>query len=157
LFRIGFGYDVHRFVAGRPLIIGGHRIPFDLGLMGHSDADVLTHALMDSILGALAKGDIGTHFSDEDPAFKDMDSFIMLERVMKWMKKDGFRINNMDSTIVAERPKIAPHIESMRKRLSGALDIGTDQVSIKATTTEGLGFCGRKEGIEAFSIVSLVR
>ena len=157
MFRVGFGYDVHRLVEGRPLIIGGHKISYALGLMGHSDADVLTHAIMDSILGALGKGDIGTHFSDEDPAFKDVDSFILLKKVVEWMKKDGFRINNMDCTVVAERPRIAPYIDAMKKGLSRVLDIGADQLSIKATTTEGLGFCGRKEGMAAYSMVSLVK
>jgi 2-C-methyl-D-erythritol 2,4-cyclodiphosphate synthase len=157
LFRIGFGYDVHRLVTGRPLVLGGISIPFDFGLLGHSDADVVTHAVMDSILGALARGDIGTHFSDKDPAYKDLDSFIMLGKVVEWMKEDGFRINNLDITIVAERPRLAPHVDSMREKLSKALGVGDRGINIKATTTEGLGFCGRREGIEAFSIVSLVK
>jgi 2-C-methyl-D-erythritol 2,4-cyclodiphosphate synthase len=157
LFRIGFGYDVHPMVEGRALVLGGLRIPFDLGLGGHSDADVLTHAIIDGILGALAKGDIGTHFSDRDPEYKDVDSFIMLKRVLEWMKQEGFRINNIDSTIVAEKPKLASHIIHMKERLSAVLDIHADQMSIKATTTEGLGFTGRKEGIAAYSVVSLIK
>ena len=155
MFRIGFGYDVHRLVEGRPLVIGGIRIPYDYGLMGHSDADVLTHAIIDGILGALAKGDIGNHFPDSDPTYKDMDSILMLEKVVGWVKQDGFKINNLDNTIVAERPRLAPHIISMKKRLSIALQINTGQINIKATTTEGMGFCGRREGIEAYSFVSL--
>lgn len=157
LFRIGFGYDVHPLIEGRSLVLGGLKIPFDFGLMGHSDADVLTHAIIDGILGALAKGDIGTHFSDRDPEYKDIDSFIMLKRVLEWMKQDGFRINNIDSTIVAEKPRLAPYINHMKERLSEVLGIHTDQISIKATTTEGLGFTGRKEGIAAYSVVSLRR
>ena len=157
MFRIGFGYDAHRLVKDRPLIIGGLRIPHDFGLAGHSDADVLIHAIIDGILGALAMGDIGTHFPDNDPAYKDMDSVIMLEKVMEWVKRDGYRINNLDNTIVLENPKLAPHILGMKERLSGVLEIRTDQINIKATTTEGMGFCGRKEGIAAFSIVSLVK
>jgi 2-C-methyl-D-erythritol 2,4-cyclodiphosphate synthase len=157
LFRIGLGYDVHQLVEGRPLIIGGLRIPHKTGLMGHSDADVLTHAIMDGILGAMAMGDIGSHFPDTDPAYRDMDSLLMLGKVMEWVKKDGFRINNIDSTIIAERPRLAPHIEGMKERLSRVLEVRTGQINIKATTTEGLGFCGREEGIAAFSVVSLIK
>ncbi len=157
LFRIGFGYDVHRLVEGRPLVLGGLQIPFESGLMGHSDADVLTHAIMDGILGAIGMGDLGRHFPDDDPAYKDIASLLMLQKVMEWVKKDNFRINNVDSTIVAEKPKLAPYIETMREKLSEVLDINRGQINIKATTTEGLGFCGRKEGIAAFSVVSLVK
>ena len=157
MFRIGLGYDVHQLVEGRPLIIGGLRIPHETGLMGHSDADVLTHAIMDGILGAMAMGDVGNHFPDTDPAYKDMDSLVMLGKVMEWVKRDGFRINNIDSTIIAERPRLAPHIEGMKERLSRVLEVRTGQINIKATTTEGLGFCGREEGIAAFSVVSLVK
>ena len=156
MFRIGFGYDVHRLVEGRPLILGGAKIPYHLGLLGHSDADVLTHAIMDAILGALAKGDIGQHFPDKDPAFKDMDSLLMLKKVMQWVKKDGFRVNNVDSTVVAEAPKLSPHAMEMTARLSAAMDVRNNQVNIKATTTEGMGFGGRGEGIEAFALVSLL-
>ncbi|MFC1868009.1 2-C-methyl-D-erythritol 2,4-cyclodiphosphate synthase [Thermodesulfobacteriota bacterium] len=157
MIRIGFGYDVHRLVDGRPLIIGGLRIPYDFGLMGHSDADVLTHAIMDGILGAMGRGDIGVHFPDNDPAYKDMDSILMLKKIMEWVKADGFIINNLDSTIVAERPKLSPHITDMREKLSEALEVQAGQINIKATTTEGLGFCGRGEGVEAYSVVTLIK
>jgi 2-C-methyl-D-erythritol 2,4-cyclodiphosphate synthase len=156
LFRIGFGYDVHTLVEGRSLILGGLEIPHNLGLMGHSDADVLTHAIMDATLGALAMGDIGRHFPDGEPAYKDMESLLMLKRIMEWVRQKGFKVNNVDTTIVAQKPKLAPHIPTMKERLSEILDIGPDQINIKATTTEGLGFCGRQEGIEAYSVVSLV-
>ena len=155
MLRIGFGYDVHRLVEGRPLILGGVRIPHHLGLLGHSDADVLTHAIMDSVLGALGKGDIGVHFPDTDPTYKDMASLSMLKTVMEWVKQDGFRINNLDGTIVAEKPKLASHIPSMKEQLSAVLETRIDQVNIKATTTEGLGFYGRQEGVVAYSVVSL--
>ncbi|MDY7035706.1 MAG: 2-C-methyl-D-erythritol 2,4-cyclodiphosphate synthase [Thermodesulfobacteriota bacterium] len=156
MFRVGIGYDVHRLVEGRSLIIGGVKISHDLGLMGHSDADVLTHAIIDAILGALARGDIGRHFPDSDPANKDIDSLLMLKKVMTWVKQDGFRINNLDTTIVAEKPKLAPSLMAMRKRLAEVLDIRMDQINIKATTSEGLGFCGLGEGIEAHAVVSLM-
>ena len=156
MFRIGFGYDVHPLVEGRSLILGGLEVPHDLGLLGHSDADVLTHAIMDATLGALAMGDIGQHFPDEDPAYKDMESLLMLKRIMDWVEEKGFRVNNVDTTIVAQKPKLAPHISAMKERLSEILEISPDQINIKATTTEGLGFCGRQEGIEAYAVVSLV-
>jgi len=156
LFRIGFGYDVHRLVEGRPLVIGGVKIPYHLGLIGHSDADVLTHAVMDAILGALAKGDIGRHFSDKDPTYKDADSMFLLKQVVDLVKQDGFRINNLDSTIVAEMPKLAPHLTAMQERLAEIFEIPLGRINIKATTTEGLGFCGRQEGIGSYSVVSLV-
>ena len=157
MFRIGFGYDVHRLVKDRDLILGGVTIPHHLGLLGHSDADVLTHAIMDGILGALAKGDIGKHFPDNDPAYKDMDSLLLLKRVMEFVNHDTLKVNNIDSTIVAEQPKLAPYLSSMKGRLSKVLEIDEDRINIKATTNEGLGFCGRQEGIAAYSIVSLVR
>ena len=157
MFRIGIGFDAHRLAKGRPLIIGGVKIPYDLGLSGHSDADVLIHAIIDAILGALAMGDIGTHFPDNDPAYKDIDSTILLRKVMELVKKEGYRINNLDNTIVAEMPKLAPHIPGMKERLSNVLEILPGQINIKATTTEGMGFCGRGEGISAISIVSLVK
>jgi len=156
LFRIGFGYDVHRLVEGRSLIIGGVKISHDLGLMGHSDADVLTHAIIDAILGALAMGDIGRHFPDSDPANKDIDSLLMLKKVMAWVKQDGFRVYNLDTTIVAEKPKLAPSLLAMRERLAEVLGIRIDQINIKATTSEGLGFCGLQEGMEAHAVVSLI-
>ena len=123
--------------------------------MGHSDADVLTHAIIDAILGALARGDIGRHFPDSDPEYKGMDSLLMLKKVMEWVRQDRFMINNIDATIVAEKPKLAPHLKVMRERLAEVMDIKTGQINIKATTSEGLGFCGREEGIEAFAVVSL--
>lgn len=156
LFRIGFGYDVHQLVEGRSLILGGLEIPHNLGLMGHSDADVLTHAIMDATLGAMAMGDIGLHFPDGDPAFKAMESLLMLKQIMEWVRQGGFRVNNVDTTIVAQKPKLAPHIMTMKAKLSEIMDIGPDQMSIKATTTEGLGFCGRQEGMEAYAVVSLI-
>lgn len=156
MFRIGFGYDVHRLIEGRALILGGVSIPYRLGLMGHSDADVLTHAIIDAILGALSRGDIGQHFPDTEPSNKDLDSLFMLKNVMGWVKEDGFRVNNVDTTIVAERPKLASYLMGMRERLSTVLDIRIDRISIKATTSEGLGFCGRQEGIAAYAVVSLI-
>jgi 2-C-methyl-D-erythritol 2,4-cyclodiphosphate synthase len=157
MFRIGFGYDAHGLAEGRPLIIGGVKIPWESGLMGHSDADVLIHAIIDAILGALGRGDIGGHFPDTDPTYKDMDSIMMLGRIIDLMESDGYEINNIDGTIVAQRPKIAPFIPDMKERLSAAMDIQPGQVNIKATTTEGMGFIGRGEGIEAYAVVSLVK
>jgi 2-C-methyl-D-erythritol 2,4-cyclodiphosphate synthase len=157
MFRIGFGYDAHRLVKGRLLVIGGVQIPYELGLEGHSDADVLVHSLMDAILGALGKGDIGMHFPDNDPAYKGIDSILLLKKVMELARQDGYIINNADNTIVAQRPKMAPHMETMRERLSRALETSTDRVNIKATTTEGMGFCGRGEGIAAYSVVTIVK
>ena len=157
MFRIGFGYDAHRLIKGRPLIIGGVSIPYELGLEGHSDADVLIHSLMDAILGALGKGDIGMHFPDNDPAYKGIDSTLLLKKVMEMVNRDGYIINNTDNTIVAQRPKLAPHMQNMRDRLSRFLEVPTDRINIKATTTEGMGFCGRGEGIAAYSIASLVK
>ncbi|MBN2061468.1 MAG: 2-C-methyl-D-erythritol 2,4-cyclodiphosphate synthase [Deltaproteobacteria bacterium] len=157
MFRIGFGYDTHRLVEGRDLVLGGVRIPYHLGLLGHSDADVLTHAIIDAILGALALGDIGAHFPDNDMAFKDSESLKLLEKIMEIMKREKYRINNIDSTIKAERPKIAEYIPDMKQKLSSSIDTGIDRISIKATTGEGMGFCGRGEGIEAFAVVSLIK
>jgi 2-C-methyl-D-erythritol 2,4-cyclodiphosphate synthase len=157
MFRIGFGYDVHRLVEGRKLILGGVDIPWERGLLGHSDADVLVHAIMDGILGALGQGDIGKHFPDTDPAYKDKDSILMLNDVMSMVKKEGYLINNVDCTIVAQQPKLAPHIEEMKKKLSIALAVETGRVNIKATTTEGMGFAGRGEGMEAYAVVSLIK
>jgi 2-C-methyl-D-erythritol 2,4-cyclodiphosphate synthase len=155
VFRIGFGYDVHRLVEGRSLIIGGCRIPHPFGLLGHSDADVLIHAVMDAILGALAMGDIGRHFPDSDPDYKDADSLELLKKVMAWTKEKGFLLNNLDTTIVAQEPKLSPHIPDMKQKLSEILDLSADRLNIKATTSEGLGFTGRKEGIAAYAVVSL--
>ncbi len=157
MFRIGFGYDVHRLVEDRRLVLGGIEIPWDLGLLGHSDADVLVHAIMDGILGALGRGDIGRHFPDSDPAFKDKDSLLMLQDVMLMVKDDGYAINNIDSTIVAQKPKLAPYIDRMREKLSGILYVDIGRINIKATTTEGMGFAGKGEGMEAYSVVSLAK
>lgn len=157
MLRVGFGYDVHRLVKERKLILGGVNIPWDLGLLGHSDADVLVHAIMDGILGALGKGDIGRHFPDNDPAYKDKNSLLMLQEVMLMAKKAGYAINNIDSTVVAQKPKLAPYIDEMRKKLSSVLNINVERINIKATTTEGLGFAGRGEGMEAYSAVSLIK
>jgi len=155
MFRIGFGYDVHRLVEGRDLILGGVRIPHALGLMGHSDADVLTHAVMDAILGALGRGDIGRHFPDSDPAYRGADSVLLLQQVVAWMRQEGFKVSNLDTTLVAERPRLAPHIPAMQERLSPVLETPSARINIKATTCEGMGFCGREEGIAAYAVVSL--
>ncbi len=157
MFRIGFGYDVHRLVEGRPLILGGVEIPYPFGLEGHSDADVLTHAIIDAIIGALGAGDIGQHFPDTDPKYKGVSSLSMLRTVMDLIKDDGYRLNNLDTTITAQAPKLAPHLSNMRERLAQTLEASVSQINIKATTSEGLGFCGRREGMEAFAVVSLVK
>jgi 2-C-methyl-D-erythritol 2,4-cyclodiphosphate synthase len=157
MMRIGFGYDVHRLVEGRQLIIGGVNIPWKLGLLGHSDADILVHAVMDSILGALGRGDIGRHFPDTDPVNKDRDSFHMLREVMSMVKQDMFSVNNIDITVVAQEPRLSPYVDKMEENLSTALDVDINKVNIKATTTEGLGFAGREEGMEAYAVVSLVK
>ena len=150
--RIGHGYDVHRLVSGRPCIIGGVNIPFELGLDGHSDADVLTHAVMDSLLGALALGDIGKHFPDKDPAYKGADSLHLLSLVGGMLTAHGYRVVNIDATVIAEEPKLAPHIAAMRANIAAALGMATDAVSVKATTEERLGFTGTREGIAAQAI-----
>jgi len=144
-------------VEGRPLILGGISIPFAKGLLGHSDADVLTHAVIDAVLGALARGDIGRHFPDTDPAFKDMQSLRMLEKVIQWVEEAGYQVNNVDSTIVAQKPKLAPHLPDIQARLSEILRVRVHQISVKAKTSEEMGFCGREEGMEAFAVVSLVQ
>jgi len=144
-------------VEGRALILGGTSIPFAKGLLGHSDADVLTHAVVDALLGALAMGDIGRHFPDTDPSFKDMQSLRMLEQVLGWVHEAGYQVNNVDSTIVAQKPKLAPHIPGIQARLAEILWVPVHQVSVKAKTSEGMGFCGREEGMEAFAVVSLVK
>lgn len=151
--RIGFGYDVHRFVSNRPLILGGVEIPYPKGLSGHSDADVLIHAICDALFGATAEGDIGTHFPDTDPRYEGIRSTVLLENVARRMRGKGFRIVNVDTTVVCEKPKLAPWIRSMRETIARAADIEVGRVSVKATTTEGLGFAGREEGISAYSVV----
>ena len=155
--RIGQGFDVHQLVEGRPCIIGGVTIPFEKGLLGHSDADVLLHAISDAVLGALALGDIGKHFPDTDPAYKDADSMKLLARVWKLAKERGYRLGNVDATIIAQAPKMAPHIPQMVRNVAGVLEAEEGQVNIKATTTERLGFAGRGEGIAAQAVVLLVK
>jgi len=151
--RIGHGYDVHRLIKGRPLVLGGVEIPFSKGLEGHSDADVLLHAVCDALLGSLALGDIGVHFPDSDSQFKDINSLELLKRVEAMVRKRGFRIGNIDVTLVAEQPKIAEHIPQMQENIARTAVIEKDRVSIKATTTEGLDFTGRGEGIAAHAVV----
>ena len=153
--RIGLGYDVHKLVEGRPLIIGGVNVPHEKGLLGHSDADVLIHAVMDGMLGALALGDIGKHFPDTDDEYKGADSMKLLKCVNDLIESKGYEINNIDSIIIAQSPKMAPHIENMRKNIADVLKTNIDNISVKATTEEGLGFTGRKEGIAAQSICLL--
>jgi len=151
--RIGFGYDVHRLVVDRKLILGGVNVPHSLGLLGHSDADVLTHAIMDAMLGALALGDIGKHFPDTEEQYKGADSIELLKRVNEICKAQGYRLGNLDTTIAAQKPKLAPYIEEMRICLAAALESDLSQISVKATTTEKLGFEGREEGISATAVV----
>ena len=150
--RIGQGYDVHRLAEGRKLILGGVDIPWERGLLGHSDADVLTHAVMDALLGAAALGDIGTHFPDSDPAYAGADSLKLLEHVAKLLGERGFSIKNVDATVLAQKPKLAPHIPRMRENLARAMGVGPEQVNVKATTEEGLGFTGSGEGMAAHAV-----
>ena len=153
--RIGHGYDVHRLVPGRKLILGGVDIPYEKGLLGHSDADVLLHAISDAILGAIGEGDIGKHFPDSDPAYKGISSIKLLRHVMTLAEGKGYRIGNVDATIVAQRPKLASHIPWMRSNIAEALDCEEGRVNVKATTTEELGFAGRGEGIAAYAVALL--
>lgn len=153
--RVGIGYDAHRFKEGRPLIIGGRTIDYHMGLEGHSDADVLVHAIMDALLGAACLGDIGTHFPDDDDGYSGADSLKLLSHVGHIIYKHGYRICNIDSVIIAQRPRMMPHIPDMRSNISRALNIETGKVSIKATTTEGMGFEGRGEGISAQAVVMI--
>lgn len=155
--RIGLGYDVHKLVEGRDLIIGGVNIPNEKGLLGHSDADVLIHAIMDAMLGALALGDIGKHFPDTDEEYKGADSVKLLKYVNDLINKNGYEVNNIDSIIIAQSPKMAPHIELMRNNIAKALNTDIDNISVKATTEEGLGFTGTKQGISAQSICLLTK
>lgn len=150
--RIGLGYDVHKLVPNRDLIIGGVKIPHTLGLLGHSDADVLIHAIMDSLLGAAALGDIGKHFPDTDAEFKGISSIKLLNEVRELLSKNNYKIENIDATIIAQRPKMSPYITSMRENISEALRISINQINVKATTEEGLGFTGIEEGISSQSI-----
>lgn len=153
--RIGMGYDVHRLVEGRDLIMGGVKIPYEKGLLGHSDADVLLHAISDALLGAAALGDIGKHFPDTDPAYKGISSLVLLSKVGELIEENGFLIENIDATIIAQAPKMRPYIDTMRENIAQALGIMTEQVSVKATTEEGLGFTGSGEGISAQAICML--
>ena len=150
--RIGHGYDVHRLVSGRKLILGGVEIPHHLGLLGHSDADVVTHALMDALLGAAALGDIGQHFPDSDPAYLGASSLVLLGRVMDLLAREGWRLENADLTILAQRPKLAQYIPEMREKLAQHLNVPADCVNVKATTEEGLGFTGTGEGMAAHAV-----
>ena len=150
--RIGHGYDVHRFADNRRLVLGGVEIPYDMGLLGHSDADALTHAVMYALLGAAALGDIGTHFPDSDPAYKDADSLCLAKCVAELLGTLGYRIVNIDATVIAQAPKLAAHMDAMRENLAAALGIAKDAVSVKATTEEGLGFTGEKLGIAAHAV-----
>ncbi len=154
--RIGMGYDVHRMVEGRKMIIGGVEIPYEKGLLGHSDADVLLHAISDALLGAAALGDIGKHFPDTDPAFKDADSLKLLARVGELLEENSYFIENIDATIIAQKPKMRPYIDQMRENIAGALGIEVNQVNVKATTEEGLGFTGAMEGISSQAICMLI-
>lgn len=154
--RIGHGYDVHRLVKDRKLIMGGVDIPWELGLLGHSDADVLLHAIADAILGAIGEGDIGRHFPDSDAAYKGADSLKLLSQVMKLADSRGYQLGNLDATIIAQQPKMAPHIPAMRTNIAAVLNVQIDQVNVKATTEEGLGFSGRGEGISAHAVVLMM-
>lgn len=156
-FRIGSGYDVHKLVEGRKLILCGVEVPYELGLLGHSDADVALHALMDALLGAAALGDIGKHFPDTDMRFKGADSVKLTEHVVAMLKEQGWTVNNVDVTIIAQRPKLASFIPAMRTKVAEVLELPEDRVNVKATTTEKLGFTGRAEGIAAEAVASLIK
>lgn len=155
--RIGQGFDVHEFADNRPLIIGGVTIPYERGLIGHSDADVLLHTVTDAALGAIGEGDIGKHFPDTDPDFKDADSAKLLEHIWKLVDSKGYKLGNIDCTIIAQKPKMAPHIETIRTRIAELLQADISQVNVKATTTERLGFTGREEGIASMATILLVK
>lgn len=155
--RVGFGYDSHRLVEGRPLMLGGIDVPHHLGSLGHSDADVLLHALCDALLGALALGDIGSHFPDTDPAYKGADSRKLLAAVVKLINDKGWNVGNVDCTVVLERPKLRPHIDGMRTVIAELLGVALDGVSVKATTNEKMGFAGREEGVCAYAVALLER
>ncbi len=156
-FRVGTGFDVHALVENRSLILAGVQISYEKGLLGHSDADVALHALMDALLGAAGMGDIGKHFPDTDARFEGADSRRLLRFVVEMLQKEGWQVNNVDVTIIAQRPKLAPFIATMRERVAGDLDVGEDAVNIKATTTEKLGFTGRGEGIAAEAVASIIK
>lgn len=153
--RIGHGYDVHRLVEGRPCIIGGVNIPHEKGLLGHSDADVLVHAVMDAVLGALGEGDIGRHFPDNDPAYQGADSLLLCRHVADILRERGYRLSNVDATVIAQAPKLAPHIEAMRRNVAAVFGVSPEDVNVKATTEEHLGFTGAGEGIAAHAVCLL--
>ena len=153
--RIGFGYDVHKFCKDRKLILGGIEIPYEMGLLGHSDADVLIHAIMDSMLGALALGDIGKHFPDTDEKYRGISSVKLLENVFELIKQKGYKIGNIDSIVVCEKPKMLPHIENIRENIANVLETDIENISVKATTEEKMGYTGRLEGIKAYSVCLL--
>lgn len=157
MYRVGTGHDIHRFEAGRPLVLGGVRVPYGWGLAGHSDADVLTHAIMDALLGALALGDIGRHFPDTDPQWKNADSLALLARVVEMIGEQGWQVGNLDAILLAEAPRLAPYLPAMRERLASALGVEADRVSVKAGTHERMGSIGRGEGIAATAVVLLER
>ena len=154
--RIGHGYDVHRLTEGRDLILGGVKIPYKHGLLGHSDADVLLHAVMDAVLGAMAEGDIGKHFPDTDPAYKGADSLALTREVAELMRRRGYSLGNVDATVIAQAPKLAPHIPEMRQNIADAFGVPLDAVNVKATTEEHLGFTGSGEGIAAHAVCILL-
>ncbi len=156
-YRVGNGYDVHRLVEDRKLILGGVEIPYEKGLLGHSDADVLVHSIMDALLGACGESDIGKHFPDNDAAYKGISSLLLLDKVRDILCTKGYTIGNIDSIIVAERPKLAPYIDEMKKRIAGILQLDMDCIGIKATTTEGLGFAGNGEGIAAYAVANIFK
>ncbi len=151
--RIGHGYDVHRLVEGRDLVLGGVKIDYHLGLLGHSDADVLVHAIMDALLGATALGDIGKLFPDSDDTYRNADSLVLLKKICKMLLKNNYKIENIDSTVIAQAPKLSNYISKVRKSISFVCDISVDQISVKATTEEGLGYTGKSEGIAAYAVV----
>jgi 2-C-methyl-D-erythritol 2,4-cyclodiphosphate synthase len=153
--RVGLGYDAHRLVPGRPLVLGGVVLPYHMGLLGHSDADVLTHAIGDALLGAAGAGDLGSHFPDIDPAYKDISSLVLLEKIVEIVRRRGLAPVNVDATVVAQAPRLAPHIPEMRAKLAQVLGLAPEDVNIKATTTEQMGFAGRGEGIAAYAVVLL--
>ncbi len=155
--RVGFGYDVHAFTPNHPLVLGGVPIPFDYGLSGHSDADTVIHAIVDALLGAAALGDIGTHFPSNDPRWKDQPSSVFLDYTYDLLCQHNYKISNIDATIVAERPKLAPYVQEMRSHLAEHLHLEIGQVSVKATTTDGLGFAGRQEGIGCYAVALIER
>jgi 2-C-methyl-D-erythritol 2,4-cyclodiphosphate synthase len=154
-YRVGNGYDVHKLVEGRKLILGGVEIPYEKGLLGHSDADVLVHSIMDALLGACGESDIGKHFPDNDTAYKGISSLVLLGKVRDILCSKGYTIGNIDSIIVAERPKLAPHVDEMKRKIADTLQLDIDCIGIKATTTEGLGFAGKGEGIAAYAVANI--